>query len=218
MLQTIPLDVYKETLLRSSPQSFLKMCQLNKQSNDICDNLDNSFWREYLDSHLKFKPTHYGYVSWIKLKNAKKYSWLQLLNYLDHYDNPENSRLLIMPIEIFNKDTGYKLSDHKIETVILNTDTVGNILNRIKRGFKLMNLSGRVGVIAIYSNKNKLNEITYDIHDKSHPLIVRNLYDGGDIDISKSKKIINIRYAGDKFFNKSSQLDGIIKGLVSIEP
>jgi hypothetical protein len=220
MLQTIHLDVYKETLLKSSPQSFLKMCQLNKQSNDICANLDNSFWSDYLDTHLRFKPTHYGYASWIKLKSAKKYSWLQLLDYLDYYDKPENSRLLIMPIEIYNKDKlRYELSDHKIETIVLNTDIVGNILNRIKRRFKLMNIGGRVGVIAIYSYEDKHIEISYDIHDKAHPLVVRSMkyLDGYQIDISKSKKIINLRYDGHNFFDKSSQSDGIIEGLVSIE-
>jgi hypothetical protein len=218
MLQTIPLDVYKETLLRSSPQSFMKMCQLNKQSNDVCNNLDNSFWHEYLDRHLRFKPTHYGYASWIKLKNVKKYTWLHLLNYLDYYDNPENSRLLIMPLEIYNKDKlRYELSDHKIETIVLNTDTVGNILNRIKRRFKLMNIGGHMVVIAIYSYKNKNVEISYDIYNKSYPLIMKDMREDDAVIIDKSDKIIYLAYQGCCFFDDTRQQpDGIIEGLVSI--
>jgi hypothetical protein len=221
MLQTIPLDVYKETLLRSSPQSFMKMCQLNKQSNDICNNLDNSFWYEYLDTHVRFKPTHYGYASWIKLKASRNYSWLQLLDYLDYYDNPENSRVLLMPVKIYNEDEfDYELSDHKIEIIVLNTDTVGDILNRIKRGFKLMNIGGHIGLIEIYSYKNKNIKILYNIYNEFHPLVVRNMRYNGEydnIDISKSDKIIYVEYDGYGFFNNGSQKsDGIIEGLITI--
>ena len=146
IFQTLPKETYQKILLDLKPKELSEICQTNIYTNKICNNY-SIFWDNYIDKWYKpDKPTDYGYTNWKQVVNTVKPSNLfNFLNYLDNYTwgNYARIKIIISNIEYpmkFRKENFAFMKNnnlYQIKTRALIDDTVGDLLDRILRLYKV---------------------------------------------------------------------------------
>ena len=213
IFQTLPKETYQKILLNLSPRELIRECQTDVHLNKICMIYDLYFWNNYIAEWYKYKhPNDYGYDTWNEVINiVNPNNLLDFLKFLNKYKigKRTNIEIIIADIDLpqnFNEyDIEYiEKNDNlfKIRTKSFIDDTVGDLLDRILRLYKISSYkNNEIEYIKILCYNYGV--IEYDLEDNKLIFYIAepgNIEDIKELNIDDKLIDIDVYESGRNFF------------------